>query len=96
MPTYKIDGLGLEKPRVVEAPNPASARQHVAASLTVRKIEVSEAFALANDGVRLEKAGTVEPEPDEPVKEQADPDRLREDRDERRALAAEYEDAGEP
>ncbi len=59
MPTYKIDGLGLEKPRVVEAGTPATARQHVASSLTVRKIEVSEAFALANDGVRLEKAGEV-------------------------------------
>ncbi len=62
MPTYKIDGLGLEKPRVVEAGNPAAARQHVATGLTVRKIEVSEAFALANDGVRLEKAGEVLPE----------------------------------
>ncbi len=64
MPTYKIDGLGLDKPRVVEAGNPAAARQHVAADLTVKKIEVSEAFALAGDGAKLEKAG-VTPEPDE-------------------------------
>ncbi|MGH6729107.1 MAG: hypothetical protein ACREBK_03045 [Sphingomicrobium sp.] len=62
IPTYKIDGLGLDKPRVVEAPNPASARQHVATGLNVRKIEVSEAFALANDGVKLEKAGEAQPE----------------------------------
>ncbi len=62
MPTYLVTGLGLPKPRVVEAPNPASARQHVASDLTLRKIEVSEAFALANDGVRLEKAGETPPE----------------------------------
>lgn len=57
MPTYRIDGLGLEKPRVVQAPNPAAARQHVAAGLIVRKIEASDAFALAADGVKLEKVG---------------------------------------
>ncbi len=62
MPTYAVYREG-RKPRVIEAPNPAAARQHVATDeLSVRKIEVSEAFALANDGVRLEKAGEVLPE----------------------------------
>lgn len=73
MPTYKIEGLGLERPRVIEAGNPAAARQHVAAGLTVRKIEVSEAFALAGDGVKLEKAGEETAREAEPVTEtQAD------------------------
>lgn len=57
MPTYRIEGLGLTKPRVVEASNPAAARQHVASGLSVKKIEVSEAFTLAGEGVKLEKAG---------------------------------------
>ena len=57
MPVYKIDGLGLAKPRVVQAPNSAAARQHVARDLAVVKIEASDAFALAEEGVRLEKAG---------------------------------------
>lgn len=60
MPTYKITGLGLDKPRVVEAGNPGAARQHVAKGLDVRKIEVSEAFALAGEGAKLEKAGAPE------------------------------------
>lgn len=60
MPTYRIDRTGADKPRVVEAPNPAAARQHVAKDeLNVRKIEVSEAFALASEGVKLEKAGEL-------------------------------------
>lgn len=57
MPTYHLTGLGLDKPRVIEAPNPGAARQHVAKDLTIRKIEVSEAFALASEGAKLEKAG---------------------------------------
>jgi hypothetical protein len=58
MPTYKIDRPKQEKPRVVDAPNPAAARQHVARSeLTVTKISASEAFKLAKDGVELETAG---------------------------------------
>lgn len=66
MPTYKIEGLGLDKPRVVEAPTPATARNHVAAKLVVTKIEASEAFRLGKDGASLEIAGSapiVEEEP---------------------------------
>ena len=62
MPTYRIDRPGQDNPRVVEAANPAAARQHVAKDeLKVTKIEVSDAFALANDGVKLEKAGEEAP-----------------------------------
>ena len=65
MPTYVVDRPG-QKPRVVEAATPAAARHHVAQDeLKVRKIETREAFALANDGVSLEKAGeTTSPAPE--------------------------------
>lgn len=59
MPTYHVTTPGIDKPRVVEASNPAAARQHVAKDMAVRKIEVSEAFRLAGDGVKLEVAGEV-------------------------------------
>lgn len=59
MPTYRCDREG-QKPRVVEASNPAAARQHVAKDeIKVTKIEVSDAFALAADGAKLEKAGEL-------------------------------------
>jgi hypothetical protein len=61
MPTYKIDRP--DKARVVDAPNPAAARLHVAKSeITVTKIGASEAFKLAGEGVTLETAN----EPAEP------------------------------
>jgi hypothetical protein len=62
MPTYAVEREGRDKPRVVEAANPAAARQYVAKDeLKVRKIETREAFALANDGVELEVAGEEPP-----------------------------------
>lgn len=61
MPTYKVEREG-KKPRVVEAKTPGGARYHVAKDeLTVTKIEVSEAFRLAADGVKLEVAGEEPP-----------------------------------
>lgn len=61
MPTYRIDRPNQDKPRVVDASNPAAARQHVAKSeLKVTKIEARDAFALANDGVELETAAQAE------------------------------------
>lgn len=76
MPTYKIEGLGLPKPRVVEAPAPASARQHVARDLTVTKIESSEAFRLGADGAKLEVAGVapLEEEPQDEEQQHGDTD----------------------
>lgn len=66
MPTYKIDRPNQDKPRVVDATNPAAARQHVARDeLTVTKITASEAFGLAKDGVTLETAGETPVEPEQ-------------------------------
>jgi hypothetical protein len=70
MPTYRIDGPGLELPRVVVAALPAQAIAHVVNdSFKARRIEVDEAFALAEQGVKLERLGetptpAVEPEPE--------------------------------
>lgn len=68
MPVYRIDLPGNELPRAVEADTPAQAIQHVVKdSVTVRRLDVSEAFALAVEGVALERAGetppAAEPEP---------------------------------
>jgi hypothetical protein len=61
MPTYKVDRPD-QKPRVVDAPNPAAARNHVANDeITVSKITASEAFKLASDGAKLETAGEEAP-----------------------------------
>lgn len=58
MPTYRVDRAGHDLPRVIVAPMPTTALMHVAKDeLTVRRIEVDEAFALAEQGVRLERAG---------------------------------------
>ena len=65
MPTYKIVIPGIEKPRVVQASTPAGARQHVAKDFTVDKIEASDAFGLAAQGVTLEVAGEAPPAPPE-------------------------------
>lgn len=63
MPTYKVE-REAKQPRVVESPTPAGARAHVAKDeLTVTKIEVSEAFKLAEQGVKLEVAGEAPPAP---------------------------------
>lgn len=57
MPTYRIDRPNQDKPRVVDAANPAQARQHVAKDeLKVTSIGASEAFKLAGQGVELEQA----------------------------------------
>ena len=92
MPTYKITRPGVTAPRVVDASNPAAARQHVAKDeIAITKITVSEAFALAGQGVKLETAGeepAPAPEP-EPEPEELDPDRLREDKQERERLEKE-------
>lgn len=65
MPTYRIDRPGMDMPRVVVATMPQTARMHVAnEELTVRRIEVDEAFDLAQQGVRLERAGEETPEPE--------------------------------
>lgn len=62
MPTYKVDRPG-QKPRIVDAPNPANARAHVANDeITVTKITASEAFKLAVGGARLEVSGITAPE----------------------------------
>lgn len=70
MPTYKIEREG-RKPRIVDAPNPGAARQHVARSeISVSKIGATEAFRLAQDpDITLEIAGaeaTPAEEPREP------------------------------
>lgn len=92
-----------QDPRIVEAPNPAAARQFVARTeITVTKMGVSEAFAHSNRGARLEVAGEepiVAEEPRAPSGigevggyqevEELDPDRLREDKEERERLALE-------
>lgn len=65
MPTYKVERPG-QKPRIVDAPNPAGARNHVAYDeITVSKITASQAFALAGDGARLETVGEVLQEPEQ-------------------------------
>lgn len=57
MPTYRVDRPG-QKPRIIDAPNPAAARQHVSRSeLVVTMITASQAFALAHEGATLELAG---------------------------------------
>jgi len=56
MPTYIIENE-LAACRVVEARTPASARQHVARDLTVRKITTRECFELSAAGLELETAG---------------------------------------
>lgn len=129
MPVYRIDLPGNELPRAVEADTPAQAVQYVVRdSVTVRRLDVSEAFALAVEGVALERAGEttpaaepdaagltmvddgsrggpmtddgtsqVEPPEDEETEgesefaeiEELDPDRLRDDQQERERLAAE-------
>ncbi len=68
MPTYKVERPG-QKPRIIDAPNPAAARQHVARSeLAVTTITASQAFALARDGATLETAGeTANPIGGDPV-----------------------------
>jgi hypothetical protein len=66
MPTYKVERPG-QKPRVVDAPNPAAARNHVANDeITVSKITASVAFKLASDGAKLETAGEEPPKPQPP------------------------------
>lgn len=63
MPIYKVDRQGRD-PRVVEAPNPAAARRHVANDeFTVSILSAKDAFALSNKGAKLETAGE-EPEPE--------------------------------
>lgn len=60
MPTYRIDRDG-KPPRIVDAPTPASARNHVASDeIRATKITASEAFKLAGTGATLETAGEVE------------------------------------
>lgn len=62
MPVYRIDLPGSELPRAVEADTPAQAVQYVVRdSVTVRRLDVSEAFALAVEGVALERAGETAP-----------------------------------
>jgi hypothetical protein len=57
LPTYRVDRPD-QKPRIVDAPNPAAARQHVAKSdISVSMITASDAFKLAQDGAVLETAG---------------------------------------
>lgn len=57
MPTYRVDRPGQEKPRIIDAANPAQARQYVARSeLKVTTITASEAFKLAGEGCELETA----------------------------------------
>jgi hypothetical protein len=61
MPTYKVERPD-QHPRVVDAPNPAAARNHVANDeIKVSKITASEAFKLASDGATLETAGEEAP-----------------------------------
>jgi hypothetical protein len=73
MPTYKVS-RDLQDPRVVEAPNPAAARNHVANDeITVTKIGAKEAFELMakTPGLLLETAGEAAPEPKaEPQKQE--------------------------
>lgn len=58
MPTYRVDRAGSDLPRVVVASLPSSALKHVVQDeITVRQIEVDEAFELAQQGVQLERAG---------------------------------------
>lgn len=94
MPTYRVDRPGMDLPRVVTAAQPSAARNHVADDeLIVRRIEVDEAFELAQQGVTLERAGETPPEPAaEEQKPEPDADRLREDQQERSRLLAEEPD----
>ena len=65
MPVYKCERKGQD-PRIVEAPNPGAARQHVAKTeITVTKIGTSEAFDHSNRGLKLEIAGQIQPSPDD-------------------------------
>lgn len=74
MPTYRIDGPGLELPRVVAATLPAQAVAHVVNdSFTARRIEVDEAFELFEQGVRLERAGVTAPLPLQLAEETQEP-----------------------
>jgi hypothetical protein len=60
MPFYQVDEKGSDKPRLVEADNPAAALKHAAKSrFTVSKPLVATALvALMGSGVAVEKAGT--------------------------------------
>jgi hypothetical protein len=71
VPTYKIERPN-QKPRIVDAPNKAAARAHVAKSeISVSVIGATEAFRLAQDpDISLEVAGEEAPlaqEPQEPL-----------------------------
>lgn len=58
MPTYRIDRPGMDLPRVVSANSPAEALSHVVKDeIKVKRLDVDEAFELAQQGVTLERAG---------------------------------------
>lgn len=59
MPFYKIDEKGSDKPRLVEADNPAAALKHVAEShFTVSKpLKPADLVPLMTGGATVEKAG---------------------------------------
>jgi hypothetical protein len=67
VPTYKIERPN-QKPRIVDAPNKAAARAHVAKSeISVSVIGATEAFRLAQDpDISLEVAGEEAPLAQEP------------------------------
>ena len=72
MPTYKCERPD-QKPRIVDAPNKAAARAHVAKSeISVSIIGATEAFRLAQDpDITLETAGEGATLSQEPAKPQA-------------------------
>lgn len=59
MPFYRINEKGSDKPRLVEADNPAAALKHVAEShFTVPKpLKPADLVPLMSSGTKVEKAG---------------------------------------
>lgn len=98
MPIYAVKNTETGQLRLVEAKRPISAINHVVGSMfTVAEADARDGVELGRQGGAVEIAGETpaDPEPEESEddpgtgSDERDPDRLREDRDERLNIAAE-------